>query len=174
MKIVCILGNNSSLIEEVYNQLRLMGHAKYILYTTKNRGIMEKNHVNFHYVTEEELDRLDENKRIVGKFKVGKYTYGLPIPVGDHGVVCMADERIVEMLKQRYGVDVIAIQIDKPDGYFKQLFKNSAENLNTEKEKSSLIDIYIKAERPRNLIVGDIIEKEREPEVKAELNLYGR
>ena len=148
MIIVALMGKSGSGKSTAEAALENRDFKRIISYTTRKMRQGEKNHREYHFVTEEQFDQLIKNNTLVEQAEYNGFRYGAPKPIGAEQYVIVTETEGVKSFKKLYGKQVVAIYIDVDDSEISKrlakrgntLSKTITERKQVDKDKFSNIE----------------------------------
>ena len=125
--IIAITGKSSSGKDSIGRVLSNQYGYKYVVSTTTRPSRSnETNHIDYHFITESEFQKLIDNNELIeyryyDTIEQGEKTrwhYGIErkeINLDEHSYVCVVDLVGLEDLKREFGYKVISLYIDVPE-----------------------------------------------------------
>lgn len=112
MTIVVIMGKSGCGKSTIEKMLQNVGYTRIISYTTRDIRDNEENHIDYHFVTEEQFDSLIESGIFMEHATYGGKRYGAPKPVGAEKYVIVTEMEGFQTIKGLYGRQAIGIYLD--------------------------------------------------------------
>lgn len=128
MIIVAIIGKSGSSKYEIESIFEKAGFNRIISYTTRDIKIGEEQGKNYHFITEEQFDKLIERDILVEYTTYNNKRYGAPKPVGFEKYVIVVETTGYEKLKQLYSNQVYGVYVETSENKSEQsnnIFENS-------------------------------------------------
>lgn len=184
MKMACVIGNDKARVKEVASAIQNMGHTRYCLYTTRKKKLFEENHVDFHFVTEEQLTRLVKEKRSLTALTKDGYRVGFPEVMGNRYFVSIVDEDELVILQMFFNKDIIAVKVEDSKSSLEKLGNLIFGKAEVEEEEvnkgnkitleslTNHIDFVVTPEMQMSDVLRFVLETERKPENDKFLDMY--
>lgn len=146
MNYVCII-KVSNTVNKLVNSLKKLGF-KHIPHYTTDKKVKSEDKLLLETITKERFEQLIKKKRLIKFEEVGKdILYGLQTPYGSSKYVSVVDLSEYNLLKERYGEQIIGVYIG-----------NTSDNID--------VDIIENDKKDVNRITADIIKFIRKEEKK--------
>lgn len=125
--IIAITGKSSSGKDSIARVLASQHGYKYVVSTTTRKPRSnEANHVDYHFISDEEFQKLIDNDELIEyryydtieQARESRWHYGIErkeIYLSKHSYVCVVDLIGLEDLKREFGYKVISLYIDVPE-----------------------------------------------------------
>lgn len=112
MILICVMGKSGSGKSEIEKQLEQLGFNRIISYTTRDMREGEVNGVHYHFVNDEQFEKLIERDILMEHAPYAGKQYGSPRPVGSINNVVVVEPEGYRQIKKLYGRQVIGVYVD--------------------------------------------------------------
>ena len=169
MVLVAILGKSGCGKSTTEASLEKIGYNRIISYTTRKIRDGEVNHREYHFINENQFQKLIDMGIMVEWATYNGNLYGSPKPVGNEKNVIVVEPDGLAKLVELYGRQVVSVYIDTPNEVIEDRLNkrnNTTDRGSRKIEDNSKfdgiedkVDIIVDGRKPTSAIVIDILNE---------------